>query len=368
MVRQITRLLSFAPVRAISFAFFAFAVAGCGGQQAANKPPPAPTAKPDAEEPEDDGPALGPVTLTLPEPGPGKWVGQRGNYVDTLSGVWGLDNLVIAVGGAGTILRSEDGGKTWTRQASPKDAWLRSVWGSGPDDIYVVGGNAIMHSTDGGITWVPQNPGISGTFFMSVWGSGREDVYVVGGDGTILNTTDGGKTWKQDKSDVKGTFYDVWGSGSDDIYIVGQASRDGAPVVLQSKIGGHLWSKLPVDTLDSPLRQIDGASIDYLYAVSAKGTVYMSNDRAATWQSIGAFDGVELLGMRVVGKGDLYVIGRDQTFQHTKDAGKNWTDELKWPSGAAALQGIWGKGPTELFLVGEGTLEAGSKGSLVHRK
>jgi photosystem II stability/assembly factor-like uncharacterized protein len=366
MVRRRTSFLHV--VSLLGFLVPALAWSACGGQQVQDKPPPAPTAKPDVEDPEDNGPALGPVTLTLADPPEGKWAGQRGNYVDTLSGVWGIDNLVIAAGGGGTILRSEDAGKTWTRQASPKDAWLRGVWGSGPDDIYVVGGNAIMHSTDGGITWTPQKVPLSGTFFMAVWGSGREDVYVVGGDGTILNTTDGGKTWKKDESGVSATFYDVWGSGADDVYIVGQASKDGAPVVLQSKIGGHLWSKLPADKLDAPLRQIDGASIDYLYAVSAKGTVYESNDRAATWKPIGSFDGAELLGIRVVGKGDLYVIGRDQTFSHTTDNGKNWKDELNLPPGAAALQGIWGKGKTEVFVVGEGTLEAGQKGSLVRRK
>lgn len=346
---------------------FVLAIAGCGGGQAQNKPKPPPTVKAPDEAPEDDGPALGPLTLTLPD-GP-SWVGQRGNYVDTLSGIWGQDNLIIAVGGGGTILRSEDGGKNWTRQASPKDAWLRCVWGSGPDDIFVVGGNAIMHSTDAGITWTPQKVPVTGQFFMAVWGSGREDVYVVGSDGIILNTTDSGKTWKQDPSGVVGTLYDVWGSGADDIYIVGQMKKDDSPIVLQSKIGGHLWSKLPVDSLDSPLRQIDGASVDYLYAVSAKGTVYESNDRAASWKSIGSFNNeAELLGIRVVGKGDLYVVGRDQTFQHTTDGGKGWKDELNWPPGAAALQGIWGKGKTELFLVGEGTLEAGQKGSLVRRK
>jgi photosystem II stability/assembly factor-like uncharacterized protein len=366
MVRRAT---SFVPVVALVGLMVPGLVwSGCGGQQVQNNVKPAPTAKPDATAPEDNAPALGPVTLTLADPPEGKWAGQRGNYVDTLSGVWGLGNLVIAVGGGGTILRTEDGGKTWTRQASPKDAWLRCVWGSGADDIYVVGGNAIMHSTDGGITWTPQKVPVSGTFFMSVWGSGRDDVYVVGGDGNILNTTDGGKTWKKEESGVVATLYDVWGSGADDVYVVGQATKDSAPVVLQSKIGGHLFSKLPVDSLDAPLRQIDGASIDYLYAVSAKGTVYESNDRAASWKSIGSFNGAELLGIRVMGKGDLYVIGRDQTFGHTTDNGKNWKDELNWQPGAAALQGIWGKGKTEIFVVGEGTLEAGQKGSLVRRK
>lgn len=367
MVRRILRNVCLL-TPSLALVLSSVALLACGHGQAQNKPKPAPTVKAPDEDPEDNGPALGPVTLTLNDAPAGTWVGQRGNYVDTLSGIWGMDNLVIAVGGGGTILRSEDGGKVWTRQASPKDAWLRCVWGSGPDDIFVVGGNAIMHSTDGGITWTPQKVPITGTFFMAVWGSGREDVYVVGGDGHILNTTDSGQTWKEDPSGVNGTFYDVWGSGADDIYIVGQ-TKDGAPVVLQSKIGGHLWSKLPVDTLDSPLRQIDGASVDYLYGVSAKGTVYESNDRAATWKSIGSFNSeAELLGIRVVGKGDLYVVGRDQTLEHTTDGGKNWKDELNWPPGAAALQGIWGKGKTELFVVGEGTLEADRKGSLVRRK
>jgi hypothetical protein len=371
MVRPITLRHPFAGVAVLGVALplvLAAAGLGCSGKKTEIKAAPATTAKPDSGEPEDTGPAIGPVTLTFPDAPAGKWQGQRGNYTDTLSGVWGLDNLVIAVGGEGTILRSDDSGKTWTRQASPKDAWLRSVWGSGPDDIYVVGGNAIMHSTDGGITWAPQKPPVTGTFFMSVWGSGRDDVYVVGGDGTILNTTDGGKTWTKDDAGIKGTLYDVWGSGADDVYIVGQISRDNAPVVLQSKIGGHLWAKLPVDSLDAPLRAMDGYSIDFIYGVSAKGTVYMSTNRGASWESIGSFPDIELLGLRVAAKNDIYVVGREGTFQHTKDNGKTWADELNWPPGAAALTGIWGKGPTELILVGEGTLEAGQKGSLVRRK
>jgi photosystem II stability/assembly factor-like uncharacterized protein len=65
-----------------------------------------------------------------------------------LRGVWANDNVVIAVGHGGMILRSLDGGATWKQEASGTTKELFAVWGRSADDIYAVGAaGTILHYT-----------------------------------------------------------------------------------------------------------------------------------------------------------------------------------------------------------------------------
>jgi hypothetical protein len=65
-----------------------------------------------------------------------------------LTGVWALTSMwgpgdVIAVGGAGTILRRE--GTNWVSEPSGTNAQLNAVWGA-VDELYAVGdGNVVLH-------------------------------------------------------------------------------------------------------------------------------------------------------------------------------------------------------------------------------
>ncbi|MBC8125350.1 MAG: hypothetical protein H7X70_06415, partial [Candidatus Kapabacteria bacterium] len=89
-------------------------------------------------------------------------------------------NTFIAVGLAGTIVKTTDGGNTWTQQTSGVTNWLQ------------------------GVSFLDANIGTA-----------------VGGDGTIIRTIDGGTTWTRQES---GTTKPLWGvsfTGSNTGIVVG---------------------------------------------------------------------------------------------------------------------------------------------------
>jgi len=99
----------------------------------------------------------------------------------------------VAVGVAGTLVRSEDGGETWTAVSGlPAGVDLYGVGGSG--DVVVVAGDGgyVATSRDGAKSFVEaQAPPVPAPL-LGVAFAGPERGYVVGPRGLVLRTDDGG--------------------------------------------------------------------------------------------------------------------------------------------------------------------------------
>ncbi len=119
----------------------------------------------------------------------------------------------IAVGAAGTIMRTSNGGLNWTVQQSPVYAYLWDVtyvnvntWIAVGVDVSSGNNGIILRSTDTGISWViVQNQG--GANYKGVDFPSPSAGYVVGA-GTIHKSTDQGATWVLQPTGV-GNFYTV---------------------------------------------------------------------------------------------------------------------------------------------------------------
>jgi photosystem II stability/assembly factor-like uncharacterized protein len=115
----------------------------------------------------------------------------------TLKDVHVLDeNTTIAVGGAGTIIKTTDGGISWVSQNSGTNADLYSVYFVDLNTGWTVGsgGGTILKTTNGGTSWSSQgsqnyDPLYSVFFINSSTG------WISGEDNTILKTTNGGTDW-----------------------------------------------------------------------------------------------------------------------------------------------------------------------------
>jgi hypothetical protein len=69
-------------------------------------------------------------------------------------------NVVVAVGLAGTILRTSDGGATWTAQSSGTNVGLDSIFCTDVNTRVAVGdGDNILRTTNGGSTWTVTSTG-----------------------------------------------------------------------------------------------------------------------------------------------------------------------------------------------------------------
>ncbi|MFI5406317.1 MAG: YCF48-related protein [Nitrososphaerales archaeon] len=106
------------------------------------------------------------------------------------------ENTTIAVGGAGTIIKTMDGGISWVSQNSGTNADFYSVYFVDLNTGWTVGsgGGTILKTTNGGANWSSQgsqnyDPLYSVFFINSSIG------WIAGEDNTILKTTNGGADW-----------------------------------------------------------------------------------------------------------------------------------------------------------------------------
>jgi photosystem II stability/assembly factor-like uncharacterized protein len=142
------------------------------------------------------------------------------------------ENNGIAIGEAGTIIRTTDGGENWTVQPSGTMIKLNGVNFTDENNGWIVGGDSytqyivnsltgyieypvidssiILHTTDGGLTWIRQN--CSSTIPLNDVCFLDENIGIaVGGgdnmDGIILRTTDGGENWIIQFIDSGASYY-----------------------------------------------------------------------------------------------------------------------------------------------------------------
>lgn len=119
-----------------------------------------------------------------------------------LSRIWGAEDALVAVGAAGTVIKSINRGATWaTTAAAPTTSGLQALWVFSKLRFWVGSVNGyIWYTLDGGKTWVnkafAQNG--SGQVFDIVFAS-EEIGYFLHGNATptarLFFTLDGGMNW-----------------------------------------------------------------------------------------------------------------------------------------------------------------------------
>ena len=128
----------------------------------------------------------------------------------------------IAVGDNGTILISEDG-ENWEEVDSGTDEDLHSITLS-DSNVHISGSNGtvLTSSREGGSSswsWSSSSTGSSSTLFgISSFGS---SLYAVGSGGSIYRSTDNGSTWTSVSSGTTNNLYGITSVGNT-LYIVGE--------------------------------------------------------------------------------------------------------------------------------------------------
>ncbi len=143
----------------------------------------------------------------------------------------------LAVGTAGTIIKTINGGTTWVAKSSlTANALTSVVFVSATNAIAVGQFGIVLSSTNAGETWTSQT---TGTNLNSVFFSSANIGYAVGATGTILKTTNGGTNWT---ALVSGTTVNLTSSYfvSDLIgYVTGATGR-----IQKTVNGGTNWTVL----------------------------------------------------------------------------------------------------------------------------
>ena len=211
----------------------------------------------------------------------------------------------------------------------------------------------------------------------SVWGSGTGDIYAVGygnKSSTNLPLIDryDGSNWTSSSPSLpsgstSGNFYGVWGSSAGDVYAVGN-SNNGEFIPLVSHFDGSNWTSanpsLPTGWLGGSLNGIWGSSAGDVYAVGNGNSgltelplLYHYDGNTWTSSTLSLPSGCtsgNLSGVWGTGPSDIYVVGTGNTavplIYHYD--GSSWTSSSLTQGG---LYGVWGSNTSDVYAVGNRT-------------
>ena len=213
-----------------------------------------------------------------------------------LRAVWGVDDLLVAAGDEGALLRHV--GRDWVPEHQNSTYELVGIWGADAAHTFVTGKTVwlehrVLEDQDG--EWIehPERPPAA-----SAWGVARDDVWVAGREG--LHHWDG-SAWSQVESTRDMILFGVFGFAHDDVWVVGAGGR-------LMHYDGTRWSEVEVPT-EQNLLALWGSAPDDLWAVGHHGTILHHDGESWRWRDSG-------------------------------------TDEL--------LHSVWGSGPNDVFVVGHG--------------
>ena len=145
-----------------------------------------------------------------------------------------------AVGGKGTVLKTENGGSRWENQRDLSNKHLWGVHFVDPAHGWIVGEEGeILHTQDGGNRWVQQRSNAEQPLF-AVHFVNVTHGWIVGTNGLILHTTDGGITWVRQRTPVNQTLRDIAFRDEKRGWAVGENG-----LILHTTDGGDTWNRYP---------------------------------------------------------------------------------------------------------------------------
>lgn len=294
--------------------------------------------------------------------GGSRWNIIRGGYGyrDLLS-VSIAESFGMAVGRGGAVLRTEDGGSSWE---------LLDI-GIGANDLYgvavasenvatVVGVTLIRRTNDGGDTWVVQDPATP-IMLRAVSFFDPDHGIAVSNAGTSLWTGDGGDTWQLRDTPI--TFFDmktVAMTGDSAAVAAGFNFTDNTGSIFTSTNGGESWDQrvhasqvMFVDV--SMAADLTGYMMGFLQGVTE---VYKTPDGGETWNSLPPAPD-EVFAIATAGSDVVSGVGGHGRLSRSTDGGLSWRTQSKsytlgvpYPSSMA----IWFNSPQEGFI---GTFDYG---------
>jgi photosystem II stability/assembly factor-like uncharacterized protein len=266
----------------------------------------------------------------------------------------------LAVGSAGTVLRTVDGGITWSVESSGVDTDLRAVWITSGGTAVAVGMSAtVIHSTNGGMTWSPADiPAFLDTEHMngvSMWDDQR-GVAVgygeLGGDGTILVTDDGGATWTARNREIDdggfSAFFAVWAEG-DSLACIG--AREGR--VVRSDDGGETWITLDSGSIWA-VESMHFVDETHGWACTHQRDILRTSDGGLTWDVItGPQNHIDDIQF---GSADVGIaVGTTGSVLGSTDGGETWMLQHAGLTTWSHARAVWMTSPTDAVVVGTET-------------
>jgi hypothetical protein len=181
--------------------------------------------------------------------------------------------LAVAVGGFGTVLKSQDGGRSWESLSFDWEALVNDfvephiydVQVSPEGKVTIVGEfGLVLHSVDGGETWNMTHRGEASLFALALDGNVG---YAVGQHGAVLRTEDGAQTWRDLASGTDANLLDVLADRDGVVHVTGIRT------LLESADGGNTWVSRQPGDVSSRWYQSLGMSKAGVFMVGHSGRI-----------------------------------------------------------------------------------------------
>lgn len=253
------------------------------------------------------------------------WNLQSSPTTNNLYGVACRDsNTWIAVGDAGTIIRSINGGSTWTSVSSPVADALRAVSFNGDIGVAVGIGGLVIRTTNGGLNWISETkPTTKPLYSVSM----SPQMAAIGGEeGTILVSTDSGLNWTPHTAGTAAILF-----GMSVIGEVGIGSGGQGDIILSNQLG-KAWSLTVIGTLNTFFYGVSFATNKIGWTVGTSSTlgsiIARSNSAGFTWASQTSPVTDILFGVAAIDTSNVTAVGGNGAIISTVDGGKVWTAQL----------------------------------------
>lgn len=261
---------------------------------------------------------------------------HQGTAHDIVYGISAGPKELIAVGTAGTLLRSGDGGSWKAERLETNGRALLSV-ASGKDYAVTVGQEGLIMRSDSASKWVPVSTPTDQRLF-SVAVDGQGNCAAVGGFGTIIVSRDKGVNWKSRAVDWQSLIdqpyephiYKVIFDDKGRLLMVGEFG-----MIARSDDLGESWHLLRKG--DASIFDITLTNDGTLYAVGQNGEVVRSTDDGSNWVKLATTTNGVLLNALVSNKTELIVFGLRENLVNTP----NTQDQLSILQAHSELGKAW---------------------------
>jgi len=240
----------------------------------------------------------------------------------------------IAVGDAGTILRTEDGGENWLQSESGSTEDLYSVCFFNENEAIAVGTSAtILRTENSGINWSSITVNGLNYDMFSVFVHPEGNGIAGGAAQTILSTDDGGLSWNIKQTDYWGGGF--WGAHmvDNDIGFLAGENSIMAPLLAFTANGGDSFNFEDFYLVDGVVSH-EGRALNCHFFSSSQGIVV-----ARRWDGWGCVTKVNLPDFITDHYTNLYnsldfadadfgiIVGNNGGVIVTENGGLNWETE-----------------------------------------
>jgi len=247
-------------------------------------------------------------------------------YVDI--NTWIIVGVDVSSGNNGIILRSTDAGNTWVIVQNQSGANYKGVDFPSPNAGYVVGAGTIHKSTDQGATWVLQPTGVGNFYTVDFY----DDLFgAAAGINSLRTTTNGGLNWIAQNGVIENPLNLVAGiSQVDPFTVVGAVDAGASDYIIKTSNGGTNWSNYHnFYTQNGEILRDMEMTNSTGFIVSNNGRILKSTTGGLSWNVDTTFmlpnsRGLLFQSVDLLDENTLYLAGAGGAVLRSVNSGLNW--------------------------------------------